>query len=60
MCLGRRSNPSVTPVPASTDPPSATPTVINCKGGKIIKFDPLKPDLWSTLARSLFDVRLVG
>ncbi|MFD5931241.1 pilus assembly protein TadG-related protein [Streptomyces sp. NPDC060333] len=58
--LGDGPTPSATPLPAPTDPPSTTPTVINCKGGKIIKFDPRKPDLWSTLARSLFDVRLVG
>ncbi len=54
------ATPSPAPTPAPTDPPSPGPVVIKCKGGKIIRFDPLNPDPWSTLARSLFDVRLAG
>ncbi|MFI1285001.1 pilus assembly protein TadG-related protein [Streptomyces sp. NPDC020858] len=52
--------PTLTPTPAPTGPPSPGPVVIKCKGGKTIRFDPLNPDPWSTLARRLFDVRLAG
>ncbi|MFF1560373.1 pilus assembly protein TadG-related protein [Streptomyces sp. NPDC058279] len=45
----------------STDPSPATPSSVEftCKGGKSLKLDPTKPESWRTLARSLFDVRLV-
>ncbi|WP_405921796.1 pilus assembly protein TadG-related protein [Streptomyces sp. NBC_00122] len=58
--LGPVPAPSATPAPAPTGPPPQGPVVIKCKGGKTIRFDPLKPDRWSTLARSLFDVRLAS
>ncbi|MFJ6483228.1 pilus assembly protein TadG-related protein [Streptomyces sp. NPDC091682] len=60
--LGPVPAPSATPSPAPTPtgPPSPGPVVIKCKGGKTIRFDPLNPDPWSKLARSLFDVRLAG
>ncbi|MFD3719915.1 pilus assembly protein TadG-related protein [Streptomyces sp. NPDC058674] len=55
--------PTSTPAPAptaSSSPPPVGPVVIKCRGGKTIRFDPLKPEPWSTLARSLFDVRLAS
>lgn len=58
--LGPAPIPSATPTPAPTGPPSPGPVVITCKGGKTVRFDPLKPDPWSTLARRLFDVRLAS
>ncbi|MDJ0384146.1 pilus assembly protein TadG-related protein [Streptomyces sp. G-G2] len=35
------------------------PVNIECDGSGDIRFDPLHPELWSTLARTLFHVRLV-
>ncbi|MFD3777007.1 pilus assembly protein TadG-related protein [Streptomyces sp. NPDC058612] len=53
-------SPSSTPTPTPTGSPKPNPVVIKCKGGRTIKFDPLNPEPWSTLARSLFDVRLAS
>ncbi|WP_329380006.1 pilus assembly protein TadG-related protein [Streptomyces sp. NBC_01351] len=44
------------PSPGGEEKPSSVE--IKCKGG-VIKFDPAKPEPWSTLARKLFAVRLV-
>ncbi|MCB5182469.1 pilus assembly protein TadG-related protein [Streptomyces antimicrobicus] len=55
------SSPSQPPpsdgTPAPPDPPG--PVTIKCRSGDDIVFDPLHPKPWSTLARSLFKVRLV-
>ncbi|MCJ1677850.1 pilus assembly protein TadG-related protein [Streptomyces sp. APSN-46.1] len=53
-------SPSPTVAPSPTASPSADPVVFKCRGGTTVRFDPLKPDRWKTLARSLFDVRLAG
>ncbi|GLV95633.1 hypothetical protein Slala04_70860 [Streptomyces lavendulae subsp. lavendulae] len=54
---------SPTPPTQPADPPDAgseDPALIKirCRGGKEVDFDPLKPNPWRTLARTLFDVRL--
>ncbi|MFG2987249.1 pilus assembly protein TadG-related protein [Streptomyces sp. NPDC048258] len=59
--------PSSSPSPSSSASPSPSPSgeekptsvEIKCKGGAVIKFNPAKPEPWSTLARKLFAVRLV-
>ncbi|MFE2874773.1 pilus assembly protein TadG-related protein [Streptomyces roseus] len=52
--------PSPTATQGPTPPPSpALPVTFTCKGGKTLVVDPLKPDPWRKLARTLFDVRLV-
>ncbi|MGW7107885.1 pilus assembly protein TadG-related protein [Streptomyces xanthophaeus] len=48
---------SSSPSPGGEDKPAAVE--IKCKGSGIVKFDPAKPAPWSTLARTLFAVRLV-
>ncbi|MBT2546301.1 hypothetical protein J7E99_37990 [Streptomyces sp. ISL-44] len=45
------------PSPGGQEKPASVE--IKCKGGGVIKFDPAKPEPWSTLARTLFAVRLV-
>ncbi|QEU82888.1 hypothetical protein CP968_12615 [Streptomyces subrutilus] len=49
--------PTGTPSPGPSPPPG--PVVIDCRG-ETVRFDPLDPGRWRTLARSLFDVRLAG
>ncbi|MCX4691296.1 pilus assembly protein TadG-related protein [Streptomyces sp. NBC_01408] len=55
--------PSPSPTPSSSPLPGGEakpPSVeFKCKGGDVIKFDPAKPETWSSLARTLFAVRLV-
>ncbi|WP_406184537.1 pilus assembly protein TadG-related protein [Streptomyces sp. NBC_01006] len=56
--------PAPTPSPTATQGPTPAPTpalpvTFKCKGGKALVLDPLKPDPWRKLARTLFDVRLV-
>lgn len=58
--LGSALTPSGTPTPGPTGPPSPGLVDIKCKGGKTVRFDPLNPDPWSTLAHRLFDVRLAS
>ncbi|MFE3557937.1 pilus assembly protein TadG-related protein [Streptomyces sp. NPDC059193] len=50
------TEPSPSPSPGGAEKPS--PVEIKCKGG-VVKFDPAKPEPWSTLAKTLFAVRLV-
>ncbi|WP_234321481.1 pilus assembly protein TadG-related protein [Streptomyces xanthophaeus] len=50
-------SPSPSPSPGGEEKPTAVE--IKCKGGGVLRFDPAKPDPWSTLARTLFAVRLV-
>ncbi|MFD8631534.1 pilus assembly protein TadG-related protein [Streptomyces sp. NPDC059533] len=57
--LGPVSAPSATPSPTPTGPSLPGPIALTCKGGKNVTYDPANPDPWSTLARRLFDVRLV-
>ncbi|MFJ7202010.1 pilus assembly protein TadG-related protein [Streptomyces sp. NPDC098789] len=45
---------------AGGSPDKPDPVEIRCTGGSVITFDPLNPDPWRILARSLFDVRLVN
>ncbi len=54
------SLPAPTRSPDSADTGAGEPGTIEiqCKGGKKLDFDPLKPKTWRTLARTLFDVRL--
>ncbi|MFD7263207.1 pilus assembly protein TadG-related protein [Streptomyces sp. NPDC059874] len=58
--LGPAPGPSTTPSPSPTASPVPGPVALSCKGEKTITYDPLNPDPWSTLARRLFDVRLVN
>ncbi|MFD3329311.1 pilus assembly protein TadG-related protein [Streptomyces sp. NPDC058701] len=71
--LGAVPRPSATPAPSAsatgppggggTPTPAPTPTpdaiTLQCKGGKAIEIDPLKPGSLRTLSRNLFSVRLV-
>lgn len=56
--LGSLPTPTPSPDPADTGAEKPGPIKIQCKGGKELDFDPLKPNPWRTLARTLFDVRL--
>ncbi|MEU7600431.1 pilus assembly protein TadG-related protein [Streptomyces sp. NPDC041003] len=56
--LGSLPAPTQSPDPADTGAEKPGPIKLRCKGGQEIDFDPLKPDPWRTLARTLFDVRL--
>ncbi|MEJ8642707.1 pilus assembly protein TadG-related protein [Streptomyces sp. MS1.HAVA.3] len=56
--LGTLPAPTQSPDPADTGVEEPGPIKIQCKGGKEVDFDPLKPNPWRTLARTLFDVRL--
>ncbi|MEU9031246.1 pilus assembly protein TadG-related protein [Streptomyces sp. NPDC048383] len=49
-----------TPDPAVTGPTPSPSVVFKCRGGVTVRFDPMNPDPWKALARSLFDVRLVS
>ncbi|MFD7555553.1 pilus assembly protein TadG-related protein [Streptomyces sp. NPDC059835] len=51
-------SPPPSPPPAGEEKPASVE--IKCKGGEIIKFDPAKPESWSTLARKFFAVRLIA
>ncbi|MET3983205.1 pilus assembly protein TadG-related protein [Streptomyces sp. PvR034] len=53
-----RLGPPASGAGGSSDKPD--PVEIRCTGGSVITFDPLNPDPWRILARSLFDVRLVN
>lgn len=66
--LGSAPAPSVTPTqgggtpaPTSTPtpPPAPDPVRVNCKGGKPVEIDPLKPGSLRALSRNLFSVRLI-
>ncbi|MET9957669.1 pilus assembly protein TadG-related protein [Streptomyces sp. NPDC006326] len=64
--LDAAPTPTPTPTPAPTPTPSPSPNPqapsrvkFTCKGGKPFEVDPAKPGPWRTLARRLFDVRLV-
>ncbi|MFD7031780.1 pilus assembly protein TadG-related protein [Streptomyces sp. NPDC059917] len=57
--LGSAPAPGGEPPAEGSPPPKPDPVEILCRGGDVIHFDPSKPDPWRTLARSLFDVRLV-
>lgn len=62
--LDSAPEPAPTPSPTATQGPTPAPTpaqpvTFKCKGGKALVLDPLKPDPWRKLARTLFDVRLV-
>ncbi|MFB7467865.1 pilus assembly protein TadG-related protein [Streptomyces sp. NPDC056224] len=48
---------SPSPSPGGQGKPASVE--IKCKGRGVIKFDPARPEPWSTLARTLFAVRLV-
>lgn len=66
--LGSAPAPSATPTPGGgtpsptstpTPPPAPDPVRLNCKDGKRVEIDPLKPGSLRALARSLFSVRLI-
>ncbi|MET9695970.1 pilus assembly protein TadG-related protein [Streptomyces sp. NPDC006529] len=57
--LGSEPVPGGEPPSDGSPPPKSDPVDIRCRGGNVIHLDPSKPDPWRTLARSLFDVRLV-
>lgn len=46
------------PPPADGGAETRDAVKIRCEGGDDITFDPMKPDPWRVLARTLFDVRL--
>lgn len=50
-----------TPSPTSTPtpPPAPDPVRVNCKDGKLVEIDPLKPGSLRALSRNLFSVRLI-
>ncbi|MGP3688177.1 pilus assembly protein TadG-related protein [Streptomyces sp. IBSNAI002] len=54
----RLGEPATEPSPSPGGAEKPSPVEIKCKGG-VIKFDPAKPEPWSTFARTLFAVRLV-
>ncbi|WP_030712179.1 pilus assembly protein TadG-related protein [Streptomyces sp. NRRL S-237] len=56
--LGSLPAPTRSPGPADTGAGEPGKIEIQCRGGKKLGFDPLNPKPWSTLARTLFDVRL--
>lgn len=56
--LGSPAPPTRPADPPDTGSEEPASIKIRCKGGKDIDFDPLKPNPWRTLARSLFDVKL--
>ncbi|MCY0948574.1 pilus assembly protein TadG-related protein [Streptomyces sp. H27-S2] len=66
--LGSAPPPSATPTPGGGTPsPTSTPTPpaspdpvrANCKDGKLVEIDPLKPGSLRALSRNLFSVRLL-
>ncbi|MFJ7259343.1 pilus assembly protein TadG-related protein [Streptomyces globosus] len=55
--IGPGGGGAVEPSPTPPGPPG--PIKFTCKGGKVIDFDPARPKPWPSLAKALFDIRLV-